>query len=376
MATPSPVLCPNCGSPVMKTGYCSGCGMSLAVLNKAYNTSNYHYNVAYDKACARDLTGAVDSLLMSLRYNKRNIRSRNLLGLIYYEMGEVVSAISHWVMSANYKPEKNLAVRYLKELRKAPERLDKVDQIARKFNMALSYTINGDHDLAIIQLKSAVSDNPHFVKGYLLLALLYIDAGNYEKARIALRRVLKIDKANPQALHYLREMGTTDEIIIKMRTESIENDGLLEDVMMEEAQEERLTMRKPAKKTSVFREIKTKKNENVVRTGNYSEMSLAKYSGLYVLVGLVLGILLLYFIIIPGQRRKLRSENEQLVKNYSEELSEKNAKIKEQEGQILVLTAELENRDVATASDAAMPDYSEVENGMSDEDIEKMVELE
>ncbi len=380
MATARPVLCPSCGAHVMKNGYCSQCGMNLYVLKKAYNTSNYYYNLAYDKACARDLSGAVDFLLLSLRYNKKNVRSRNLIGLIYYEMGEVVKALAHWIMSANYKPEKNLAVRYLKALRKDPERLDAVDRIARKFNMALAYAESENYDLAIMQLKSAISDNPHFVQGYLLLSLLYIHAGNYEKARVALRRVLKIDKANPLALHYLREMGTSDEIIIRMRSESIENDGLLSDVLLSEEgrEDDQLSVKKPEKKKPIFQEIKAKKNENVVRTGDYSQISLAKYSGLYVFVGLVLGVLLFYFIVMPGQTRKQKSENESMVKSYSEELSDKNAKISEQESEIERLKGELENKElaIATAGDAAMPDYSDVRGGMSDEDLEKMVETE
>lgn len=380
MATARPVLCPSCGAHVMKNGYCSQCGMNLYVLKKAYNTSNYYYNLAYDKACARDLSGAVDFLLLSLRYNKKNVRSRNLIGLIYYEMGEVVKALAHWIMSANYKPEKNLAVRYLKALRKDPERLDAVDRIARKFNMALAYAESENYDLAIMQLKSAISDNPHFVQGYLLLSLLYIHAGNYEKARVALRRVLKIDKANPLALHYLREMGTSDEIIIRMRSESIENDGLLSDVLLSEEgrEDDQLSVKKPEKKKPIFQEIKAKKNENVVRTGDYSQISLAKYSGLYVFVGLVLGVLLFYFIVMPGQTRKQKNENESMVKSYSEELSDKNAKISEQESEIERLKGELENKElaIATAGDAAMPDYSDVRGGMSDEDLEKMVETE
>lgn len=60
--------------------------------------------------------------------------------------------------------------------------------------MAIQYAHSEDYDLSILQLKSALSDNPHFVKGYLLLALLYIGTDNYEKARVTLRRVLKIDK--------------------------------------------------------------------------------------------------------------------------------------------------------------------------------------
>ena len=42
--------------------------------------------------------------------------ARNLLGLVYYEIGEVVQALSEWVISANYQPEDNIATKYLKEV--------------------------------------------------------------------------------------------------------------------------------------------------------------------------------------------------------------------------------------------------------------------
>ena len=109
MATKRPVLCPNCGAHIKKNGYCSSCHMPLPVLKKAFNTSDYYYNIGYDRAVARDLSGAIDSLNISLRYNKKNIMSRNLLGLVYYEMGEIVNALSQWVMSVNYQPSGNLA---------------------------------------------------------------------------------------------------------------------------------------------------------------------------------------------------------------------------------------------------------------------------
>ena len=163
--------------------------MHVNVTWKAFNTSDYHYNIGYDKAIARDLSGAIESLMTSLRYNKKNIMSRNLLGLIYYEMGEVVEAISHFVMSVNYEPSNNIASKYLKELKKDPGRLEFIDQIAKKYNMALGYANTADYDLAIMQLKSVLGENPHFVKGYLLLALLYLKVENYEKAGTTLRRV-------------------------------------------------------------------------------------------------------------------------------------------------------------------------------------------
>ena len=105
------------------------------------------------------------------------------------------------------------------------------------------YARSEDFDLSIIQLKSLLSANPHFVKGYLLLALLYINSDNYERARTTLRRVLKIDKANTLAIHYLHEMGDTDENIIEMSKESVENDGLLD------ADEEAITLSTMGKKS-------------------------------------------------------------------------------------------------------------------------------
>ena len=81
--TMRPVLCPHCGAQVRKNGYCSECYLPLSMLKKAQNTSNYYYNIGYDRASARDLSGAIESLLQALRYNKRNVPARNLLGLIY-----------------------------------------------------------------------------------------------------------------------------------------------------------------------------------------------------------------------------------------------------------------------------------------------------
>ena len=376
--TMRPVLCPHCGAQVRKNGYCSECYLPLSMLKKAQNTSNYYYNIGYDRASARDLSGAIESLLQALRYNKRNVPARNLLGLIYYEMGEAVQAMSEWVMSINYQQENNLATKYLKELKKDPARLESVDQLARKFNMAIQYAHSEDYDLSILQLKSALSDNPHFVKGYLLLALLYIGTDNYEKARVTLRRVLKIDKANSLALHYLREMGDTEENIIEMRKQNVDNDGLLDDDYLEEivVTEDGRAPKKIEKK-NLFQEIKAKKDTSVVRTGQFGQVSLAKYSGLYMLLGLVFGVLLFSFFILPGQKKKLRVENEQLIKTYSEELAGKNSTINSLSAEVDSLTKQIDTlQNGAAQGETDLPDYSNVVSGMSDTDLQNMIDKE
>ena len=376
--TMRPVLCPRCGAQVRKNGYCSECYLPIKMLRKAQNTSDYYYNTGLDRASARDLSGAIESLLQSLRYNKRNVQARNLLGLIYYEMGEAVQAMSEWVMSINYQPENNLATKYLKELKKDPARLESVDQLARKYNMAIQYAHSEDYDLAILQLKSALSDNPHFVKGYLLLALLYIGTDNYEKARVTLRRVLKIDKANSLAVHYLRGMGDTEENIIEMRKQNVENDGLLDDDYLEEiVVTEDGQSPKKVEKRNIFQEIKAKKDTSVVRSGDFGQISLAKYSGLYVLLGLVFGGLFFGLFILPGQKKKLRNENEQLIKTYSEELAGKNSTINSQASEIEALTKQVDElQNGAAKAGENMPDYSKVVSGMSDTDLKNMIEKE
>lgn len=376
--TMRPVLCPHCGAQVRKNGYCSECYLPLSMLKKAQNTSNYYYNIGYDRASARDLSGAIESLLQALRYNKRNVPARNLLGLIYYEMGEAVQAMSEWVMSINYQQENNLATKYLKELKKDPARLESVDHLARKFNMAIQYAHSEDYDLSILQLKSALSDNPHFVKGYLLLALLYIGTDNYEKARVTLRRVLKIDKANSLAVHYLREMGDTEENIIEMRKQNVDNDGLLDDDYLEEivVTEDGRAPKKIEKK-NLFQEIKAKKDTSVVRTGQFGQVSLAKYSGLYMLLGLVFGVLLFSFFILPGQKKKLRVENEQLIKTYSEELAGKNSTINSLSAEVDSLTKQIDTlQNGAAQGETDLPDYSNVVSGMSDTDLQNMIDKE
>ena len=376
--TMRPVLCPHCGAQVRKNGYCSECYLPLSMLKKAQNTSNYYYNIGYDRASARDLSGAIESLLQALRYNKRNVPARNLLGLIYYEMGEAVQAMSEWVMSINYQQENNLATKYLKELKKDPARLESVDQLARKFNMAIQYAHSEDYDLSILQLKSALSDNPHFVKGYLLLALLYIGTDNYEKARVTLRRVLKIDKANSLAVHYLREMGDTEENIIEMRKQNVDNDGLLDDDYLEEivVTEDGRAPKKIEKK-NLFQEIKAKKDTSVVRTGQFGQVSLAKYSGLYMLLGLVFGVLLFSFFILPGQKKKLRVENEQLIKTYSEELAGKNSTINSLSAEVDSLTKQIDTlQNGAAQGETDLPDYSNVVSGVSDTDLQNMIDKE
>ena len=86
--------CYNCGAQLDHSVNCPGCGANMKIYKKIVMASNAYYNLGLEKANVRDLSGAIDSLKMSLRFNKRNTDARNLLGLVYSETGEVVAISS------------------------------------------------------------------------------------------------------------------------------------------------------------------------------------------------------------------------------------------------------------------------------------------
>ena len=129
--------CMKCGASVKNADICPQCGQDLSVQKKALQLSALYYNQGLDKAQIRDLSGAIDMLQRSLKYNKLNIPARNLLGLVYFETGEAVSALSEWIISKNIKPENNIATEYIQRVQAEPAKLDTINQTIKKYNIAL-----------------------------------------------------------------------------------------------------------------------------------------------------------------------------------------------------------------------------------------------
>ena len=90
--------CYNCGALLTENDFCTSCGADVRHYKKIIGFSNMYYNDGLEKANVRDLSGAVRSLRECLKLNKFHIDARNLLGLIYFEMGETVNALSEWVL--------------------------------------------------------------------------------------------------------------------------------------------------------------------------------------------------------------------------------------------------------------------------------------
>ncbi len=310
--------CPKCGVMLSEKNFCTACGEEVGVYKKVVKISNSYYNDGLEKARIRDLSGAIESLKRSLKYYKKNIMARNLLGLVYYEMGEVVEALSHWVVSVHYQQEKNIAEDYLKSIQSNPGRLDTINQTIRKFNQALIYCNQGSEDLAIIQLKKVLNMNNKMIQAYQLLGLIYISNGEYEQARKTLNRALKIDTTNTRTIRYLRETRQN-------RTEAVSGNGRREKIQ------------RHGDKIISYQDG----NEMIIQPMTYKE-STGVGTLVNILIGLVIGLAVAWFLIFPARQDAMKSDYKDQNLSLSEELTSKEAEVSSMRDTVADLTAQVE----------------------------------
>ena len=200
--------CYNCNNVLAPDkDICPKCGADVKRYRKIVYTSNYYYNMGLFRAKSRNMTGAIDALKIALQISKTNVAARNLLGLIYYEVGEAAMAVKEWMISKSVQYRNNPAEEYLASLKNDKQVLDETEHSIRKFNQALKNAQIGAIDLAIVQLKKVLSVNPRMIKAYQLLGLLYIHEKKEEYAKEILNRCRELDTGNVLARSYLDEFN-------------------------------------------------------------------------------------------------------------------------------------------------------------------------
>ena len=216
-------LCLNCGNQLDENDYCPLCDIEVSIYKKAENTSKLLYNQGLQMAKVRDLSGAINILQRSIKFDKRNIQARNLLGLIYFEIGETVLALKQWVISKNLAQKGNIAEEYLTIIQDNQQHLDKLNAAIKKFNQALTHIKQGSVDLATIQLKKVIALNPRFIKAYCLLALCYMKENQEAKAEKILKKVLSIDKSNYVGRKYYDELHNIEAETSDLKDETLKS---------------------------------------------------------------------------------------------------------------------------------------------------------
>ncbi|MCM1186079.1 MAG: tetratricopeptide repeat protein [Lachnoclostridium sp.] len=310
------MFCYNCGCHLSEHDFCTACGADVSLYKKIMGLSNRFYNDGLEKAEVRDLTGAINSLRQSLKLNKDNIDARNLLGLVYFETGEVVAALSEWVISKNMRPDKNIADDYIERLQSNSSRLDAINQTIKKYNQAYAYCLQDSKDLAIIQLKKVLSLNPRFIRAHLLLALLYMDSEEWERADRELRKCMDIDRNNTLTLRYQKEvklMLTPDESVKQSARRS--------------------------KKDEVVRYQSD--NEVIIQPLNVKDTRGGGVSTLVNIgIGILIGLAAMYFLVVPAKILEVNNEAQRSIQRIGEESDAKTVQIQELEKQITKLEAD------------------------------------
>ena len=309
------MFCYECGAMLSEQhDFCTACGVDVYLYKKIMYVSNRFYNEGLEKASVRDLSGAIVSLRQSLKFNKNHVEARNLLGLVYFEMGEVVAAMSEWVISKNLRPEKNIADDYINMLQSNATRLDSINQTIKKYNQAYTYCIQDSKDLAIIQLKKVLSLNPRFVRAHLLLALLYMDSEQWERAQRELKKCMDIDRNNTQTLRYMKEV---DKMLVP-------EEGI----------------KQPLKRKRDDAVRYQSDNEIIIQPMGMKESKSATVSTLInVGIGLVIGLAVCYFLVVPAKVGDAKAEAKKSMTEIGNQLDAKTYTIQELEKQV----ADLQN---------------------------------
>ncbi len=317
------MICYRCGCTLSEHDFCTNCGADVALYKRIIYISNRFYNDGLERASVRDLTGAITSLRQSLKFDKNNVEARNLLGLVYFETGEVVAALSEWVISKNLRPKKNIADDYISMIQTNQNRLDTINQTIKKYNQALTYCNQDSLDLAVIQLKKVLSLNPKFIRAHQLLALLYINSEEWERAKRELTKCLEIDTNNTATLRYLKEV---DEMLLP-------EEGV-----------------KPSKKQKKSEEVVKYQsgNETIIQPVNMKE-GRGVTSLLNLGIGLAIGIAIAFFLILPARIQAAKAGIDEQLRKVSEQSDTKTATINELEQQLAELQAQNETlqQDVA-----------------------------
>lgn len=273
--------------------------------------SNALYNKGLERAKVRDLSGAVIMLKKSLEINKENTNARNLLGLVYFEMGEAVAALSEWVISKHFQPEHNDADYFMEKVQSDSAAFDGMNQTIKKYNQALINAKQGSDDLAVLQLKRVISMNPRFVQALLLLALLYIKNCDYEKAKRCLAKVQKVDVSNVTALRYLEE--------IRLHTQSSDESAGGKSL-------DELPTSMPIVPVSSYKEDKP----------NFAAF-------LMFFFGILIGVVVIYYMAVPNIRRGIMEEYNQKERDYSAALSASDATIDSLRSNITILETKIDD---------------------------------
>lgn len=341
--------CYKCGSFLYENDYCVECGADVSKYKRIVKKSNELYNRGLEMARDHNMTGAIECLKVSLKMYKANINARNLLGLVYVETGEYALGLAQWVISKSQQSENNMADHFLDKLQNSRQYLHMINYAVRKYNKAINYVQQENYDLAEIQLKKLVNENTHMIRGYQLLALLLMRKKKFAEARNVLFKARMIDQGNSTTIAYT---NAVEEQIKEAEAE----------LSPTELRNKRLQEKEEAKEQSPL-----SGDDVIIPKPSYREYNPATMTVIQIIIGVIIGAALIFFIVTPAKTKTVRNE-------YQAQIVDLNARIEQLQQEIPETAQENESEELVNKEDASFSKLITAQIEFSNENLDGALE--
>lgn len=201
-------------------------------------------------------------------------------------------------------------------LKNNPTLQNKVDQIIKRYGLAVNYCQTDSYDLAYIQVKKVVRLLPNDVNVQLLTAYICLHEGKMEQAAEALAKVKALDPNNATAALYEEEMTVVAEPVE-------------EPVEAEAEQEEGKKKEKPVLAIKKAKKPEAKKQQVKPVTGSdFEEVTSNKKSFIYLGIGFLIGVIAMFILVVPTAKNAVKNQYASEAQGYEDQITAKETEIK------------------------------------------------
>lgn len=197
---------------------------------------------------------------------------------------------------------------------------NKLDQIMKRYGLAVNYCKTDSFDLAYIQIQKVARLLPGNINVQLLSALICIHEGKEELALQALERAEALNANNPDVKRYKEEL-TVKEVSQEVQTEQPEE----KTVESEGAAKE--SGKKTPKKASSEKSKKEKPKKVVANGSDFEEVTSNKKSFIYLGIGFLIGVIAMLVLVVPTARSAVKDQYATEAESYEDQLKAKETEI-------------------------------------------------
>ena len=213
---------------------------------------------------------------------------------------------------------------------------NKLDQIMKRYGLALNYCKTDSYDLAYIQIQKVARLLPGNINVQLLSALICMHEGKDELAMQALERAAALDGDHPDIKRYQEELHAQpvpqpEEVPAAAETTEAASDhvSVKEDdkKVIKEAKKAAKKQAKQAKKAAPAEKSQTKPKKVIANGSDFEEVTSNKRSFLYIGIGFVIGVIAMLILVVPTMRSSEQNRYASETAGYEDQLKAKDSEI-------------------------------------------------